>query len=79
MFVIRLGGVQRIDLTTIKLDVIGLNGTIFLAKIRTDRLGSVGVRNATFMPPAEPFIIRLTGKADAIIFFCSLFFIKKKE
>lgn len=79
MLVIRLGGVERIDLTTIKLDVIGLNGTIFLAKISTDRLNSVGVRNATFIPPTQPFMIRLTGKTDVIIFFRSFFFIKKKE
>lgn len=67
MLVIRLGGVQRIDLTTIKLDVIGLNGTILLANISTDRLDSVRVRNATITPPAEPFIIRLTGKKNGSI------------
>lgn len=69
MLVIRLGGVQRIDLTTIKLDAIDLNATILLANISTDRLDSVGVRNATIRPPTEPFIIRLTGKTNARIHF----------
>ena len=76
MLVIRLGGVQRIDLTTIKLDAIDLNGTILLANISTDRLDSVGVRNATIRPPTEPFIIRLTGKINARIHF---FLTKWKE
>ena len=76
MLVIRLGGVQRIDLTTIKLDFIDLNGTILLANISTDRLDSVGVRNSTIRPPMEPFIIRLTGKTNASIYF---FLIKRKK
>ena len=66
MMVVRLGGVSRIDLASVKLDIVDANGKVLQSNIRTDRLDSDDIRNATIIPPADAFKVRLTGNLFAL-------------
>ena len=59
--VVRLGGVSRIDLASVRLDIVDANGKVLQSNIKTDRLDSDDIRNATILPPTDAFKVRLTG------------------
>lgn len=61
MMVVRLGGVSRIDLASVRLDIVDANGKVLQSNIKTDRLDSDDIRNATILPPTDAFKVRLTG------------------
>lgn len=61
MMVVRLGGVSRIDLASVRLDIVDVNGKVLQSNIKTDRLDSDDIRNATILPPTDAFKVRLTG------------------
>ena len=61
MMVVRLGGVSRIDLASVRLDIVDVNGKALQSNIKTDRLDSDDIRNATILPPTDAFKVRLTG------------------
>ena len=61
MLSIRLGGADKIDLSSIRLHLVDTDGKNLVTDISTERLDSDDVRNATILPPAEPFKIKLTG------------------
>ena len=61
MMVVRLGGVSRIDLASVRLDIVDANGKVLQSNIKTDRLDSEDIRNATILPPTDAFKVRLTG------------------
>lgn len=61
MMVVRLGGVSRIDLASVRLDIVDANGKVLQSNIKTDRLDSDDIRNATILPPTDTFKVRLTG------------------
>ena len=61
MMVVRLGGVSRIDLASVRFDIVDVNGKVLQSNIKTDRLDSDDIRNATILPPTDAFKVRLTG------------------
>lgn len=61
MMVVRLGGVSRIDLASVRLDIVDANGKVLQSNIKTDRLDSDDIRNATILPPTDAFKVKLTG------------------
>lgn len=61
MMVVRLGGVSRIDLASVRLDIVDVNGKVLQSNIKTDTLDSDDIRNATILPPTDAFKVRLTG------------------
>ena len=61
MMIVRLGGVSRIDLASVRLDIVDVNGKVLQSNIKTDRLDSDDIRNATILPPTDAFKVRLTG------------------
>ena len=64
MMVIHLGGGNRIDLSSIRLDIIDTEGNVLQSNIVTDSLGTDEIRNATIIPPSKAFKIKLTGKSQ---------------
>ena len=67
MMVVRLGGVSRIDLASVRLDIVDANGKVLQSNIKTDRLDSDDIRNATILPPTDAFKVRLTGNLYVLI------------
>ena len=49
--VVRIGGVSRIDVSSVKLDFVDTNGKILQANVVSDKLGSDDVSNATIISP----------------------------
>ena len=49
--VVRIGGINRTDVSSFRLDFVDTNGKILQANIVSDKLGSDDVRNATIIPP----------------------------
>ena len=66
MMVVRLGGVSRIDLASVRLDIVDADGKVLRSNIKTDRLDSDDIRNATIIPPTNAFKVRLTGNLYAL-------------
>ena len=66
--VIRIGGVNRIDISSIRVDFVDTQGKVLQANIVTDKLDSDDVRNATIVPPADGFKVKLSGN-------CNIFFL----
>lgn len=64
MMVIDLGGGNRIDLSSIRLDIIDTEGNVLQSNIVTDSLGTDEIRNTTIIPPSKAFKIKLTGKSQ---------------
>lgn len=64
MMVIHLGGGNRIDLSSIRLDIIDTEGNVLQSNIVTDSLGTDEIRNTTIIPPSKAFKIKLTGKSQ---------------
>ena len=69
--VIRIGGVNRIDISSIRVDFVDTQGKVLQANIPTDKLDSDDVRNATIVPPAGGFKVKLSGN-------CYTFFIRTR-
>lgn len=59
--VVRIGGINRIDLSSLILNFVDIQGNILQTNILVDKLDSDDVRNATIIPPAVPFKMKLTG------------------
>ena len=59
--VVRIGGINRIDLSSLILNFVDIQGNILQTNILADKLDSDDVRNATIIPPAVPFKMKLTG------------------
>ena len=64
MMVIHLGGGNRIDLSSIRLDIIDTEGNVLQKNIVTDKLGTDEIRNTTIIPPSKAFKIKLRGKSQ---------------
>ena len=67
--VIRIGGISRINVSSIRLDFVNSQGKVLQANIPTDKLSSDDVRNATIIPPLVGFRMKLSGN-------CHIFDIK---
>ena len=67
MMVIRIGGIDRINVSSVRLDFIDTQGKILQANILTDKIDSDDVRNASIIPPAVAFKVKLSGN-------CRIFF-----
>ena len=67
MMVIRIGGIDRINVSSVRLDFIDTQGKILQANILTDKIDSDDVRNASIIPPAVAFKVKLSGS-------CRIFF-----
>ena len=67
MMVIRIGGINRINVSSVRLDFIDTQGKILQANILTDKIDSDDVRNASIIPPAVAFKVKLSGN-------CRIFF-----
>ena len=65
--VIRIGGISRIDISSVRLDFVDTNGKILQANIVSGKLGSDDVSNATIIPPSVDFKVKLS--ANCKIFF----------
>ena len=50
--VVRIAGINRIDVSSVRLDFFDINAKVLQANILSDKLGSDDVRNATIIPPA---------------------------
>ena len=61
MMVVRIGGINRINVSSIRLDFVNTQGKVLQANILTDKLGSDDVRNATIIPPVVAFRMKLSG------------------
>ena len=61
MMVVRIGGINRINVSSIRLDFVNIQGKVLQANIPTDKLGSDDVRNATIIPPVVAFRMKLSG------------------
>ena len=61
MMVVRIGGINRINVSSIRLDFVNTQGKVLQANIPTDKLGSDDVRNATIVPPVVAFRMKLSG------------------
>ena len=61
MMVVRIGGINRINVSSIRLDSVNIQGKVLQANIPTDKLGSDDVRNATIIPPVVAFRMKLSG------------------
>ena len=59
---VRIGGINRINVSSIRFDFVDTQGKILQANIFTDKLSSDDVRNATIIPPAVAFKVKLSGK-----------------
>lgn len=60
--IIRLGGVHRIDIATIQVDIVDLNGNALMSNLSLSGLeAGNNVLRAMFTPPAASFRVRLTG------------------
>ena len=64
---VRIGGINRINVSSVRIDFVDTQGKILLANILTDKIGSDDVRNATIIPPAVAFKVKLSGNSH--IFF----------
>ena len=53
--VIRIGGINRINVSSIRLDFVNTQGKVLQANMLTDKLGSDDVCSATIIPPAVAF------------------------
>ena len=62
MMVVHLGGENRIDLSSVRIDIVDTQGKVLQASILTDGLGTDEIRNATIIPPAKPFKVKVRGK-----------------
>ena len=60
--IVRIGGISRINVSSIRFDFVDTQGKILQANIFTDKLGSDDIRNATIIPPAVAFKVKLSGK-----------------
>ena len=65
--VVRIGGISRIDISSVRLDFVDTNGKILQANIVSGKLGSDDVSNATIIPPSVDFKVKLS--ANYKIFF----------
>ena len=61
MMVVRIGGINRINVSSIRLDFVNTQGKVLQANILTDKLGSDDVRNTTIIPPVVAFRMKLSG------------------
>ena len=61
MMVVRIGGINRINVSSTRLDFVNTQGKVLQANILTDKLGSDDVRNATIIPPVVAFRMKLSG------------------
>ena len=59
--VVRIGGINRIDLSSLILNFVDIQGNILQAIALKDKLDSDDARNPTIIPPAVPFKMKLTG------------------
>lgn len=64
MIIIDLGEGNRIDLSSVRLDIIDTEGNVLLSDIVTDKWETDETRNTTIMPPAKAFKIKLRGKSQ---------------
>ena len=64
---VRIGGINRINVSSVRIDFVDTQGKILQANILTDKIGSDDVRNATIIPPAVAFKVKLSGNSH--IFF----------
>ena len=62
MMVVHLGGGNRIDLSSIRIDIMDTQGKVLQASSATDGLGTDEIRNTTIIPPAKPIKVKLRGK-----------------
>lgn len=69
--VVRIGGINRINVSSIRVDFVDTQGKVLQANIPTDKLDSDDVRNATIVPPAGGFKVKLSGN-------CYTFFIRTR-
>lgn len=69
--VVRIGGINRINVSSIRVDFVDTQGKVLQANIPTDKLDSDDVRNATIVPPAGGFKVKLSGT-------CYTFFIRTR-
>ncbi|XP_057291705.1 von Willebrand factor A domain-containing protein 7-like [Hydractinia symbiolongicarpus] len=61
--IIRLGGVHRIDMNTIRVKLVDLHGEVLLSNLKLSDLDADNRVLSTMMtPPAKSFRVRLTGK-----------------
>ena len=70
--VVRIGGINRIDLSSLILNFVDIQGNILQTNILADKSGSDDVRNATIIPPAVPFKMKLTGSHHMFFFLTKL-------
>merc|ERR1719290_56504 len=59
--VIRLGGVHRINMNTVTVDVVDIHSNAWSTGFKVEKLGSEDVLITAMVPPNIPFKIRLTG------------------
>ena len=69
--VVRIGGINRINVSSIRLDFVDTQGKILQANILTDKIDSDDIRNASIIPPAVAFKVKLSGN-------CHIYFYRKK-
>ena len=69
--VVCIGGINRINVSSIRVDFVDTQGKVLQANIPTDKLDSDDVRNATIVPPAGGFKVKLSGN-------CYTFFIRTR-
>ena len=59
--VVRIGGINRIDLSSLILNFVDIQGNILQTIVLKDKLDPDDVRDPTIIPPAVPFKMKLTG------------------
>ena len=64
--VVRIGGINRINVSSVRLDFVDTQGKILQANILTNKIGSDDVRNATIIPPTVAFKLKLSGICNII-------------
>ena len=62
--VVRIAGINRIDVSSVRLDFVDINAKVLQANILSDKLGSDDVHNATIIPPAVDFKLKLSGNCN---------------
>ncbi|XP_057291700.1 hemicentin-1-like [Hydractinia symbiolongicarpus] len=61
--IIRLGGVHRIDMSTIRVDLVDLHGKALMSNLKLSDLDAADeVLSTMLTPPTESFRVRLTGQ-----------------
>ncbi|XP_057291710.1 uncharacterized protein LOC130614301 [Hydractinia symbiolongicarpus] len=61
--IIRLGGAHRIDMNTIRADLVDIHGNVLLSNLKLSDLDADDkVLSTMLTPPTQAFKVRLTGK-----------------